>query len=111
VERIVVDPSAASFITALRREGFVVQSAKNDVLAGIRLTADLLKRGKVVICEGCEDCLCEMEGYCWEEDGEKEMPRKVDDHAMDELRYFAVTVAEGELRWENMGAVAVERRG
>ena len=111
VERIVVDPSAASFITALRREGFTVQNAKNDVLSGIRLTADLLKRGSIVICEGCEDCLREMEGYCWEEDGTKETPRKEDDHAMDELRYFAATVVAAEQKWESVGAVAVERRG
>jgi len=109
IRRVIVDPSAASFITALRREGYSVVKADNDVLSGIRLTADLLKRGKLVICEGCEDCLREMEGYCWEEDGAREAPRKENDHAMDDLRYFAVTVAAREEQWNGVGGVAVER--
>ena len=110
IERVVVDPSAASFITALRREGFVVSKAENDVLSGIRITADLLKSGRIVICEGCKDCLREMESYCWEESaGGREAPRKENDHAMDDMRYFAATVAAREEQggWE---ALSVERR-
>ena len=46
VEQVVVDPSAASFIAAIRRRGrFSVRKAKNDVLPGIRLVATLLKAG------------------------------------------------------------------
>ena len=111
IERVIVDPSAASFITALRREGFSVMGASNDVLSGIRTTADLLKRGKIVLCEDCEDCLREMEAYCWEEsDGAREAPRKENDHAMDDMRYFAVTVAAREEAWSGAGAISVERR-
>ncbi|MDQ9826382.1 hypothetical protein RFZ44_24100, partial [Acinetobacter sp. 163] len=54
---VVVDPSAASFITALRQAGYRVIKANNDVLSGIRITASLLKQGRIVICEGCGDCL------------------------------------------------------
>ena len=43
VEKVIVDPSAASFIEALRREGFPVSRADNDVADGIRVTAILLK--------------------------------------------------------------------
>ena len=45
---VVVDPSAASFIEVLRRRGLPVRKANNDVLSGIRLTARLLKEGKLV---------------------------------------------------------------
>jgi len=111
IERVVVDPSAASFITALRREGFRVTGANNDVLSGIRVTADLIKRGKIVICEACKDCLREMELYCWEENAQgKECPRKENDHAMDDLRYFAMTVAAQEERAGMAGGMAVARR-
>jgi len=91
---VVVDPSAASFIEALRREGLPVVKAKNDVLSGIRLTADLLKAGKLVIGPDCADAIREFSLYCWEnrESGRDE-PRKEHDHAMDEIRYFAATVA------------------
>ena len=109
IEQIVVDPSAASFITALKQEGFRVVRAVNDVLSGIRLTAGLLKNGKLVICEGCDDCIREMALYCWENPGGgRETPKKEHDHAMDDMRYFAATVA-GRQRDNGFAAVSVER--
>ena len=94
IQLVVADPSAASFITALRQTGYRVVKAENEVLSGIRITADLLKSGKIVICQGCEDCLREMALYRWsEEAGGRDTPRKEDDHAMDDMRYFAATVA------------------
>ena len=93
VSAVIVDPSAASFMEVLRRRGHRVRKAKNDVLAGIRLTADLLKKGKVVICQGCEDCLREMDAYVWDlRSGERERVKKENDHAMDDMRYFVSTV-------------------
>ena len=108
VSRILVDPSAASFIQALRQAGFPVFRANNDVADGIRVTADLLKQGRLVICRGCRDCLREMELYCWDQRGDRDAPRKENDHAMDDMRYFAMDVAG-----EGGGAFAVtwvERR-
>lgn len=104
IEQIVADPSAASFIAALRRAGYAVTGAVNDVADGIRITAEALKERKLVICSGCADCLREMELYCWEEG--RERPRKENDHAMDELRYFAVSVAGRQ----SFAATWVERR-
>ena len=93
ITAVIVDPSAASFLEALRRRGWRVQKAKNDVIGGIRLTADLLKNGKLVICEDCQDCLREMEEYVWDlSGGSKDRVRKEHDHAMDDMRYFAATV-------------------
>ena len=93
--KVIVDPSAASFIEALRREGFPVSRADNDVADGIRVTANLLKQRKIVICEGCESCLSEIAAYCWEESGTgRDRPKKERDHAMDEMRYFAVSIAK-----------------
>lgn len=106
VRRIIVDPSAASFIQALRRAGYPVAKADNDVLSGIRVTADLLRQRQIVICEGCGDCLREMELYCWQ-DGGRDAPKKEHDHAMDELRYFAMDLAGGQA--EPFAATWVER--
>lgn len=94
VEKIVADPSAASFITALRCAGFPVVKADNDVLNGIRITADLLKNGRMVLCDTCADCLREMELYCWENSSDREKPKKENDHAMDDMRYFAMSIAK-----------------
>ena len=106
---VIVDPSAASFIEVLRRRGWKVQKADNDVLSGIRVTADLLKEGKIVICENCADCLREMEEYVWDlSGGNRDRVKKENDHAMDDMRYFAATV----LRRGQAGVTAysVERR-
>ncbi|MBR5470721.1 MAG: PBSX family phage terminase large subunit [Oscillibacter sp.] len=93
IERVIVDPSAASFIEALRRRGFSVRKADNAVTDGIRVTADLLRSGRIAICRNCEDCLREMGLYRWDERGNRDMPRKENDHAMDEMRYFAMDLA------------------
>ena len=106
IEAVVLDPSAASFMETLRREGFRVLKGKNDVLSGIRLTADLLKSGKIVICRECRDCLREIEQYVW--DGGDRV-KKEHDHAMDDMRYFAATVV-GE-KSDGFLALAVERLG
>ena len=105
VERVIVDPSAASFLAALRQAGFPVKAADNRVLDGIRVTAGMLREGKIILCEPCEDCLREMGLYCWESG--KEVPRKENDHAMDDLRYFAMDL-QGETR--RFAATFVERR-
>ena len=94
IERVIVDPSAASFIETLRRRGFRVTRANNAVADGLRVTADLLKKRRLVICGSCADCLREMESYGWASDGSgHDVPRKENDHAMDEMRYFAMSVA------------------
>ena len=109
IAAVIIDPSAASFMETLRRHGWVVQKAENEVLSGIRLTADALKAGRLVICEGCEDILREMDEYVWDLSSEsKDRVKKEHDHAMDEMRYFAATV----LGKKSAGftAYAVERR-
>lgn len=110
ITAVIVDPSAASFLELLRRRGWRVQKANNDVLSGIRLTSDCLKTGKIVIGPGCTDCLREMEEYVWDlKDGSKDKVRKEHDHAMDDMRYFVSTVL-GE-RQGGFAACTVERKG
>ena len=93
ITAVIVDPSAASFIEVLRRRGWTVQKAENDVLSGIRLTSDALKEGRIVICEGCRDCIREMDEYVWDLSSEGcDRVKKEHDHAMDDMRYFVSTV-------------------
>ena len=110
VQEVVVDPSAASFIETIRRHGrYMVRAAANDVLDGIRVTANLLKQRKIVICEDCGSCLEEIAGYCWEDGGTgHDRPKKERDHAMDEMRYFAVSIAKKE-RGSGIALRTVER--
>ena len=88
---IIVDPSAASFIAALRRRGLYVVPADNDVLDGIRRTATLLQRRKILINKSCAPLLGEMGTYLWDEKSCKlgvDKPLKERDHGPDALRYF-----------------------
>lgn len=93
IQAVICDPSAASFITCIKRHGrYRVIPAKNDVLDGIRRVSDALKSGKIKICRGCLDTVREFSLYRWEEGGGKDAPRKENDHAMDDIRYFVSTV-------------------
>ena len=111
IEAVVADPSAASFLEVLRREGWNVRKANNDVLSGIRLTADALKSGRIVICSPCQDAIREFGSYCWDlAAGDRDKVRKEFDHAMDEIRYFVATVAAPEEGDDPFFAGYVERR-
>lgn len=95
IRYVVVDPSAASFITTIRRHGrFTVRQAKNDVIAGILTTANLLRSGKCKIHRTCKDAIREFGLYRWDEKQTTDKPVKENDHAMDEIRYFCATVLD-----------------
>jgi uncharacterized protein (DUF2132 family) len=109
ITAVIVDPSAASFIAVLRKRGWRVQKAVNEVLSGIRRTSDCLKEGRIVICQDCADCLREMDEYVWDlSSGAKDRVKKEHDHAMDDMRYFVSTVLrEGNTA---VAACSVERK-
>lgn len=93
VQAVIVDPSAASFIEVIRRhKRFPVRKAKNDVLAGINTTARFLQDGTIKIHRSCSACIREFGLYRWDEKTETDRPVKENDHAMDDIRYFAYTV-------------------
>ena len=110
---VIVDPSAASFIELLHREGWRVKKAENDVLSGIRLTAEYLKSGRMVITPECRAAIREFSLYRWDTKSRKgDRVIKENDHAMDEIRYFAATVVKRERGGGETGgffAAAVER--
>lgn len=99
IREVVVDPSAASFIEALRRRGLNVRRADNRVLDGIRVTAEKLRRGELVICRGCSAAEREFGLYCWDRKAGEDRVVKEHDHAMDDIRYFAMSLTEGPDEW------------
>ena len=104
VEKVIVDPSASSLIATIRQKGvFSVRRAKNAVLPGIRLVSRLLQEGRLLFAPGCPDTIREFGLYRWQEDAEA--PVKEHDHAMDEIRYFVMSLEQEA----PVAATAVER--
>lgn len=92
IKRVIVDPSAVSFITSLKKRKFKVLAANNNVLDGIRRTATYLKDGNIKIHRSCVDSIREFGLYCWDEKKNDDSVVKENDHAMDDIRYFCNTI-------------------
>ncbi|WP_312643395.1 PBSX family phage terminase large subunit [Hydrogenoanaerobacterium sp.] len=105
VAAVIVDPSAASFIQCVRRHGvFRCIPAVNDVVVGIRRVSDLLSSNQLRFHESCTDCLREFSLYCWDDSSNRDIPKKENDHAMDELRYFVMTALQERAEMAQAGA-------
>lgn len=93
--KIIIDPSAASFITKLRQRGYTVIKADNDVINGIRETQSAMNLGKIMFSKTLTNLFKEFASYVWdikaEQHGE-DKPVKEHDHAMDAMRYFVYMV-------------------
>lgn len=93
--KIIVDPSAASFITLLKSRGYDVIQADNNVLDGIRATQTAMNTGKIVFSPNCKNLFKELASYVWDEKAAEhgeDKPVKQHDHAMDAMRYFVYMV-------------------
>lgn len=101
ISKVIVDPSAASFIASLRKRGYSVQKANNDVIDGIRRTSVYLKEGKILIHRNCADAIREFGLYRWDDKSTEDKVIKENDHAMDEIRYFCNTVLKHKFKQNN----------
>ena len=107
ISRVVVDPSAASFMAVIRQHGeFLPVPARNDVLDGIRSVGVALKQGDIRICSTCTDSIREFGLYRWKDDSSRDTVVKEHDHAMDDIRYFVSTVLH---QGESCFAIAARR--
>lgn len=99
IKYVIVDPSAASFITLIRRKGkFKVKPAKNDVIEGIRNMATALSSGLILYNDCCTNTFREFYSYVWDEKAAErgeDKPLKQNDHCMDSDRYFVNTIIFG----------------
>lgn len=87
----IVDPAAASFITALRQRGVYVMEGNNDVLNGIRKCSTLLSHRDLMISTDCKGLLDELGTYRWDDKAALmgvDKPIKQQDHGPDALRYY-----------------------
>lgn len=94
-EFVVVDPSATALIAELKKRGYRVKKAKNDVLEGIQDVSTLLRLEKLLFCKRCENAIREFCTYAWDSKATQrgeDMPLKTDDHCQDAIRYFVKTM-------------------
>lgn len=93
---IIIDPSAASFIALIRKNGkYKVRQASNAVADGIRNVARALNESILYFCDNCINTFREFFSYVWDEKASQrgeDKPTKENDHAMDAVRYFVNTI-------------------
>lgn len=90
VRAIYVDPAAASLKVALRNQDLPVLDAKNDVLAGIKITSKFMTQKNLVIHQSCQNLIESIQSYSWDPkaaDRGDDAPLKKKDHCCDALRY------------------------
>ena len=110
VRKIIVDPSAASFIAALKKRNHNVLRANNDVMDGIRTVARFLKKGNIKIHRSCKDAINEFGLYSWNDKSVEDAVIKENDHAMDDIRYFCYTLMKKKVRDVAENYIPLERR-
>lgn len=101
IRNVIVDPSAASFITLIeQKHRFKVWKAHNEVLDGIRNTARCLQEKKILFNDCCKRTIQEFGLYSWDDKSQEDKVMKDNDHGMDATRYFVQTVRvyDGEKR-------------
>lgn len=94
-KNVIVDPSAAALIVEMRKRGYKVRNADNDVLNGIADVGTMLNANRLKIHKQCTATINEFGVYCWDEKSAQrgeDKPVKENDHCMDAVRYFVKTM-------------------
>jgi len=95
-QKILVDPSASSFITELKTlKKYRISYADNEVLDGIRIVAKTFSDQALCIHKNCIKLIEQIQSYTWDEKAQAvgiDKPVKVEDHAVDALRYAAMEI-------------------
>ena len=113
IEAFLCDPSEPANIAEMGNDGLPAQGADNAVTEGIqRVKARLADAGdgrrRLYVAPSCVNILAEFESYCWkaQRTGElKDEPEKVNDHAMDALRYAVMHIDAKRKRYTKPGFV------
>lgn len=101
--------SSAKSVSALfREEGIAVNTNVNkNLFAGIARVKEYLKKGRLFIFENCVNLIREIKGYYW---GKADTPIKRDDHALDELRYFIMSMPSAPTVKEELTAIQKDKQ-
>lgn len=96
--KVYPDPENQSAIEVLRRKGLNIRDVskgRGSVQTGIGLVREAFLQGRLKINQSCVNTITELETYHYSETNSKGMmnenPEKIDDDAMDSMRYFVMT--------------------
>lgn len=97
MEAVFADPSDPTAAAKVNEKGMLCLPATNAVIPGITAVSTCLTTRRLVVSRQCPNLIRELLGYAWKtkrEGGELVMladqPEKVNDHAVDALRYLVM---------------------
>lgn len=119
INAIYLDPTAVSFRIELQKQGILnLYEAENSVLDGIRFVSKLLNNGTLKVCRSCKNVIKEFQSYVWDDKSALtgiDKPKKVNDHALDAIRYALFTHLFGKegarLSAQDIDKMEIEARG
>jgi len=103
------DPSRPDYIAQLSNADIYTSGGKNDISIGIQAVKKRLKlndigKPTIYFLSRCKNIIKEIQLYKWQsqKDGKptKEEPEKLNDHALDALRYFVASYSGKQIEWE-----------
>lgn len=111
---IYLDPSAKQFGTELRRHGLPTRKAVNDREVGVLKLRSMLREGKVVVHPDCANLIYEFQHHVYKgvkKDGQDvgKNVKKVDDDALDALRYALASFYSGNPSGSDWKSPAIDQ--
>lgn len=101
IEIFYCDSSQPEFIDKFRQAGLTAWGATHDVVTGIQAVYKRIDTRQLVVSRECQNTIREFGTYQWRIDKGSEnlldMPIKLDDHAMDALRYAIYSHDRGNI--------------
>lgn len=114
VKGLYIDPSAAALKTELRRFGFSVLDADNDVLNGIAYMVSEMQQGRLFVVDDCRYTIREIESYVWDAKSSErgdDRPLKKDDHCFDGDTMIDTKYGKRKIRDLAKGDMVLTREG
>ena len=87
--------------------GILVNPKVNkDLFSGIARVKEYLKNDRLYIFKTCTNLIRELKRYRW---GDGDVPKKVDDHSLDELRYFIMSRPKPEKKDGGKSVITIDK--
>jgi len=99
IEAFYCDPSEPAYIEQFKQNGLNAKEGENSIRAGINKVSELLRHRKLFVYSKCINLIREFESYSYPETKDEkqpdEIPLKLNDHALDALRYACMSERMG----------------